>query len=302
MSTYRLIASLTTSAVVVLVAAVFAVRSFPLQAQASASPQAQSGDPVQVVKGGEHLIHGGLPEYPGRAVKQQVEGDVVLDVAVDDRGEVADARVLTGPDELRRAALESVLQWHYASAAVSNRSIQVVLRFQTPLAVWDKGPRPLEGKEVALFTKDGRTFRMRHDGEKVEEPSLELIAHQKAEHMMMEMEDAIGNPQTSSAEREEMKAKLARMRQELLSEKIGFAQERQSGPERPMRLARVRTERFPDGMALDILSKAGLAVGDVVSKQTLERVRNVATDTDEHIRVEIGHEESGGLVLTFITR
>jgi macrodomain Ter protein organizer (MatP/YcbG family) len=44
---------------------------------------------------------------------------------------VSDARVLSGPQELRKAALESVLNWHFAhSAAASTR--QVSIAFQKP--------------------------------------------------------------------------------------------------------------------------------------------------------------------------
>ena len=102
MTTRRLILSLGVSAGALALAAPLAVRSFPLEAHGQ--PQAASGQPVEIVKGGEHLLHGELPEYPRRAIEQKVEGDVLLDLAVDDHGEVSDARVLSGPDELRKAA------------------------------------------------------------------------------------------------------------------------------------------------------------------------------------------------------
>jgi TonB family protein len=310
MTTYRLIASLTTSAVVVAVAAVFAVRSFPLQAQAAAPAPAVAGDPVQIVKGGENLMHGNPPEYPGRALKQQVEGDVVLDVLVDDRGEVADARVLTGPDEFRRVALESVLQWHYMPTAVSNRSIQVVLRFHPPaleiaeleIAEKERGRLPEwapEGREL-LFTKDGRTFKLRGNGERLEEQSNELSASQKVEHMMKEIEAALENPETPSSEKEELKRRLATLKD--ATQRIGFAGEEANTGNSQVRLARVRTERFPDGVVQQILSKAGVSVGDVVTKESLERIRNIAAEADEHIEVEVGHEKGGDVVLVFITR
>jgi bla regulator protein blaR1 len=306
MTTYRLIASLTTSAVAVAVAAVFAVRSFPLQAQAPAPAQPGAGDPVQIVKGGENLMHGNPPEYPGRALKQQVEGDVVLDVLVDDRGEVADARVLTGPDEFRRVALESVLQWHYVPTAVSNRSIQVVFRFHPPAletAETEGGRLPgwvPEGRDV-LFMKDGRTFKVRGNGEGFEEQSNELSASQK-EHMMKEMAAALESLETPSSEKEELKRRLATMREEFAEQRIGFAREEANTGNSQVRLARVKVERFPDAMVQQILSKAGVSVGDIVSKESLERIRNIAAEADEHIEVEVGHDKGGDAVLVFITR
>ena len=47
-------------------------------------------------------------------------------------GEVSDARVLSGPEDLRRATLEAVLRWHYAPAAMSSTSTQATLRFKAP--------------------------------------------------------------------------------------------------------------------------------------------------------------------------
>ena len=76
MSTRRLIASFTVSAAALAIAATFAVRSFPLEAQGKAP--ADNGEPIQLVRGGENLLHGELPEYPGRAIKNKVE---VLSVA-----------------------------------------------------------------------------------------------------------------------------------------------------------------------------------------------------------------------------
>ena len=110
MTRRRIVASLTAGAAVVGLTALIVTRAFPLQAQVPDATGQASAAPVQVVKGGDHLLHGELPEYPARAVAQHVEGDVALDFFVDERGEVSDARVSSGPEELRRAALSSVLR------------------------------------------------------------------------------------------------------------------------------------------------------------------------------------------------
>ena len=43
---------------------------------------------------------------------------------------MTDARVISGPDELRRTALQSVLQWHYPTDAALPTTIQSVIRFE----------------------------------------------------------------------------------------------------------------------------------------------------------------------------
>jgi TonB family protein len=52
-------------------------------------------------------------------------GKVILEATLDSKGEVSDARVVSGPLELRKEALASVLQWHYQPGpAVAQISIQ----------------------------------------------------------------------------------------------------------------------------------------------------------------------------------
>jgi TonB family protein len=56
-----------------------------------------------------------------------------VEVKVDAKGNVADAHVLSGPDELRKAALQSVLQWHFTSdSAGTTRVVQIT--FELPKA------------------------------------------------------------------------------------------------------------------------------------------------------------------------
>ena len=38
---------------------------------------------------------------------------MIVEATLDAKGEVSDARVISGPEELRKEALASVLQWHY---------------------------------------------------------------------------------------------------------------------------------------------------------------------------------------------
>jgi protein TonB len=54
---------------------------------------------------------------------------VVVEASVDSKGEVTDARVVSGPLELRRAALQSVLQWHYSTDQGLPPSVRVIIHF-----------------------------------------------------------------------------------------------------------------------------------------------------------------------------
>jgi len=61
------------------------------------------------------LLHRAPVKYPPQARSKGIEGDVVIEVVVSQKGLVTDARVVSGPEELRNAALASVLQWHFAN-------------------------------------------------------------------------------------------------------------------------------------------------------------------------------------------
>jgi len=86
---------------------------------------------VRIDLGGARLIHRDEVEYPEAALEKGIQGTVVVEATLDADGVVSDARVLSGPPELRKAALQSVLQWHFThDAAGSTR--QVGIAFQVP--------------------------------------------------------------------------------------------------------------------------------------------------------------------------
>jgi TonB family protein len=306
MTTQRLIASLTVSAAALALTGLFAVRSFPLEAQGRKS--ADTGAPVQLLSGGEHLLHGALPEYPDRAVGQKIEGDVVVDMTLDDRGEVSDARVLSGPEELRRAALEAVLQWHYSQASLSSTGTQATLRFKLP---------PAGGTDLsALVPKERRLLREKFESES-----------QMAEHRLAEIARALEDPSTIADQRAELEAKQVEAKK-MLQKFRGPEREIEVKPEplvgaietdvlkrkiaeleggvaedavMPARLAAVRTERVSESMAREVLAHSSLAIGDPISKESIERLREAAHAVDEHVRVEV-EKTREGLVVTLLAR
>jgi TonB family protein len=311
MTTRRLIASLTASAAVLALTATVAVRSFPLEAQGQAP--ANTGEPIQLVKGGEHLLHGEQPEYPKRAIEKKIEGDVVVEMTLDDRGEVSDARVLSGPEELRKATLEAVLQWHYAPSAISSTLTQATVRFHLPADSFEKAE--VSGKVDAV--QQG-----------VEGP-LRAWAFSPPQHLkarLMAIEKALANPATTDGQRAELKAKFVEM--QMMMEKIRADRKepievelvrdgepeshvlRFVKPERPLeqkfegtqQLVEVRTERVSEATAKELLAQAGVAVGDLITEETAKRIGQAAAAMDEHFRVEFGGDGKGGIVLTLLTR
>lgn len=89
------------------------------------------------------LLHRNPVEYPVEARENAVSGDVVASLSVNSQGEVTDARILSGPQDLRAAVLKSVLGWHFADDAHKlPASFQVAVRFDMAGAVPVPNPRP----------------------------------------------------------------------------------------------------------------------------------------------------------------
>jgi TonB family protein len=119
MSKRRLLSSLAAISGALLITARLAVLCFPINAPAQ-----------QVVKGDAGLVHRAPIEYPAEAIEKGLQGTVLVEATLNDRGVVTDARVLSGLEPLRKAALKSVLEWHYSLQVPS--PVQVAIDFTLP--------------------------------------------------------------------------------------------------------------------------------------------------------------------------
>jgi TonB family protein len=100
----------------------------------SAAPQMVSDAPgVTVELSGASVLHRTGVTYPEGALRNHVQGVVTVEATLDSTGNVVDAHVLSGPQELRRAALQSVLQWHFTMDSSLNTR-RVNINFTTPTA------------------------------------------------------------------------------------------------------------------------------------------------------------------------
>ncbi|HEU5020795.1 MAG TPA: M56 family metallopeptidase [Bryobacteraceae bacterium] len=111
---------------------------FPL---AAAPRYANDGAGVTVNTASSRLLHRAPVAYPGEALAKGIEGTVVAQLRLNPDGEVADAAILSGPQELRKAVLESVLAWHFEkSEAASPQTISVT--FDKPVPTLAQTPPP----------------------------------------------------------------------------------------------------------------------------------------------------------------
>jgi len=67
------------------------------------------------------------PMYPELAIRARVQGVVVVEADLDERGRVTDARILRSIPLLDRAALDAVRQWEYAPTLLNGVPTPIVM-------------------------------------------------------------------------------------------------------------------------------------------------------------------------------
>ena len=91
--------------------------------------------PTQTIPGTTLQVGGLVPEpklltpttpiYPAAAKETRTEGSVVLRTVIDEQGQVADVRVVSGPMLLRQAAVDAVKDWKYEPSKVNGKPVAV---------------------------------------------------------------------------------------------------------------------------------------------------------------------------------
>jgi TonB family protein len=127
MSKTRSISSLAAGLGILALACWFVTATFPL----AAAPQVVADGPGVTVDTGGAVMHRTSIVYPEAARARRVQGVVTVEATVDSSGNVVETRVLNGPVELRRAAQQSVLNWHFA-ADTSMNTRMVKVNFELP--------------------------------------------------------------------------------------------------------------------------------------------------------------------------
>ena len=71
------------------------------------------------------------PVYPDMARMAELEGKVMVQIGIDDRGNVVEATIVSGLDGLNEAALEAVHKWRFRPA--KQRGVPVPVRIVMPI-------------------------------------------------------------------------------------------------------------------------------------------------------------------------
>ncbi|MBL8176329.1 MAG: TonB family protein, partial [Bryobacterales bacterium] len=138
MNLRKMAMTLAGSAAVLALAGMAISTVLPMKARAQES---RAGAGVGKTKGGPRALHSPAAAYPPLARVKGIEGTVQMEVSIDARGLVSEAKVLSGPEELRRAAMQAVLQWQFETAGNATRA-EVEMNFAL---VKDGGERQMLG-------------------------------------------------------------------------------------------------------------------------------------------------------------
>jgi protein TonB len=66
------------------------------------------------------------PRYPRDAILGRISGSVVVEVTTDEQGGVISARAISGPVELRGAAVEAAREWAFRPTSLSGMPVKVI--------------------------------------------------------------------------------------------------------------------------------------------------------------------------------
>ncbi len=85
-------------------------------------PAPQSISPKEMQ---DHLLTKIPPKYPPAAKKAHIQGKVVLDAIISEKGAVENLKVVSGPSELQQSAMDAVRQWTYRPVVVNGAPVEV---------------------------------------------------------------------------------------------------------------------------------------------------------------------------------
>jgi TonB family protein len=102
------------------------------------APEIRPEGPIRV--GGNvkepRLLSSVMPTYPLAAKEAGIQGDVVVQATIDQRGNVADMKIVSGPIMLRQPALDALRRWKYSPTTLNGSAISlqmlVTIKFSRP--------------------------------------------------------------------------------------------------------------------------------------------------------------------------
>lgn len=110
-------------------------------------------------KAAKHLVKKAPPTYPQMAAAARIQGNVILEVSIDESGAASVRHLVSGHPMLAPAAIESVNRWKYQPFEVDGKPVAVVtlvmVTFGHPWWKNDAADRALMVFQVNFWTAEG---------------------------------------------------------------------------------------------------------------------------------------------------
>jgi TonB family protein len=197
-----------------------------------------------------------------------------VEATVDSTGNVVDTRVLSGPMELRRAAQQSVLAWHFAmDSSATTRQVRVN---------FDLTGVPEPRRMISLDSAP---------------PSMDAASRAAAEAkvntLRSQVQDQVKQAQ-DPAQRAQAMTKLNE-----LQASINALQTRMGPPSIDgRRLNQIVVVGLTDTLRNDLISRLGVHEGDIMTSEAMQRAHSAALAFDEHMNVGTLYGKDNEVTLT----
>ena len=247
----------------------------------------QDAPGVKVDLGSAAVLHRTPVPFPPEIKQQGITGTVQLELTLDDGGNVADARVLSGPQELRKTSLESVLNWHFTKDA--GRGARLVTISYSNNAKQVQISEPPSSAPATTWT---RAFVNVADSDNVP-VTIGLTRRQQLERQIQDVKKQASVAEYSGVPESERAALKLRMA-ELVRTLNATPFEGRENP-RTVKMAEVAGRPvkaiaafgLAEAARADLLSRLPVRVGDILSSESLEATREAVREYDEHLAVSI---------------
>jgi len=271
--------------------------------------RAQDAPGVKVDLGGAPVMHRTSVPYPESARKSGMTGTVQLEVTLDDSGAVSDARVLSGPEELRKVSLESVLNWHFTRDSARGTRLVSISFSDAGKQVQVSEPQTAKALvatagngDQALVTFDNQQFAINllQKSQEDEEKRANLTRRQQLERDMAKAKQQIeeASRQGDTASRADLMARLQALQREFESTPLPRRWERAKIG--GLTLKAINTGSLPENVRNDLLSRLPVRVGDTLSSEVIRQTEAAVRAYDEHLNFEYVSTTDGQAELRII--
>lgn len=268
-----------------------------VRTELASAPQVRDARGVQVDFGGAAVLHRTPVEYPEAAIAKDVQGTVVVEATLDARGVVDDARVLSGPPELRKGALTSVLNWHFlpdAGGAGSKRQVSIAFQLAAvEVSAEQRGVKTAdEEREYA-----GRVFFFSSGLEPGNGESKGIAELEATVRELREQLEKLHAMQATAQQQEASKAfpQIEKQLQERLADaQRGLEHDRQRNTSLAGRKLRsIRVRGLSSQGLQELSSQLPIHMGDTLSKDLIEETGRAIRAFDEHLEFRVIPLEGG---------